>query len=84
MHYLEEFEDTKGVIRTRKSKDRQRNCQKNHLNESTKRTTIPSLVTINTKKEQPKYSDDKPGPGFGQAHNIVMVNQVLALDRHKI
>jgi hypothetical protein len=45
MHYLEEFEDTKGVIRTRKSKDRQRNCQKkkgkrtnNDLQKTTQKT----------------------------------------------
>jgi hypothetical protein len=34
----EQFEDTKGVIRIRKSKDRQRNGQKNDLQNTTQKT----------------------------------------------
>jgi hypothetical protein len=48
VHDLEEFEDTKGVIRTRKPKDRQRNCQKkkgkrtnNDLQKTTQETNDP-------------------------------------------
>jgi hypothetical protein len=72
LYWREEFEDTKGVIRIRKSKNRQHNGQKKKVQKDKQRST----------KHTYKNKDRITGPQLKISYPVSLLNSEETLETH--